>query len=313
MKIQRDLVRRVVTRRAGLRGGSFVITLWMVTVISILVVALVQRVDFGLEAEATRYGHFRARLLAECGLAVARSPLVRPGDPLLRQEIDGGEFATEIISEGGRININFLYRNEDRVVLERLFTSWGLSVSEIEPLIDRIFDWIDPDDLPRNQGAERKDYEREGYPGIPRNREFFSLNELEGVMGFERVVAANPRWRDFFTVWSTGPVDVNAAEAEVLEIVAELNPLQSRRVALFRLGEDGEKDTEDDQKFESLEDFRLFAGIPTRLFEVIQNRLTLSDPLKRLVSRGRIGRYEVTLQVIVQESPEGRRTIGYVD
>jgi len=294
-------------------GSALLVTLWAVVMIAGFVIALVAQFDSSLQADLARNGLFRARLLSESGLSIARSPLVLPGDPVLTQTTDEGTFTAVIISEGGRININKVLESEDLPLLESLFTAWGMEISEIDPVVDALLDWVDGDDLERLAGAESDFYKEQGLEGYPPNRPFRTVEEMGNVAGMSRVEEIKPDWRNFFTVWSSGPLDVNEANEELLEIVADIAPQQAQRVVEFRLGDDGEVGTKDDGVFASLEEFRILTGIPTRKFELYQDRLSVSDSIQRIESTGKVGRFAVTLRVVVAETPQGRRTVTYVE
>lgn len=299
--------------RPGAGGSALIVVLWALVAISGFVVLLTRSFDAGMESDSARNGLFRARLLADSGLAVARSPLVKPGDPLLRQEFEGvGRYETEIESEGARININAVIGRDDRALLEALFERWGLGMREADALISALFDWVDPDDNPRLGGAESRDYARAGLPG-PRNGPFRSVDEMGMVLGIEFLDEKRPDWRDYFTIWSAGGLDVNEAGEELLMAVAEITPMQAARVTEFRLGRDGERFTDDDRRFESLDQFRALLGMPPALFQLVQGRLSVNDPVSRIRSTGIAGRFRAKSEVIVEMTDLGRRTITYVE
>lgn len=298
--------------RPTVNGSALLVVLWALVAISSFVVLLTRAFDAGMESDSARNGLFRARLLADSGLAVARSPLVKPGDSLLHQKFEGeGAYETVIQSEGARININTVIQRNDRALLESLFSRWGLGLREVDALIDALFDWVDPDDNARLNGAERKNYARAGLHG-PRNAPFKSVDEVGMVLGIEFLDEKRPNWRDYFTIWSAGGLDVNEADEELLMAVAELTPMQVARVVEFRKGQDGQILTRDDRRFESLDEFRALVGIAPKLFELVQGRLSVNDQVGRIRSTGMVGRFRVTREVIVEMTDRGRRTVTYV-
>lgn len=68
-------------------------------------------------------------------------------------------------------------------MLANLFAALGLEI-ESPALVDALEDWIDPDDDPRANGAEREWYELAGRLA-PRNDSLADLRELARVRGFE--------------------------------------------------------------------------------------------------------------------------------
>ena len=85
-------------------------------------------------------------------------------------------------SESGRLNLNTILladqsgQNGGRTLL---MTLPGMT----EQIADAILDWIDPDDNPREQGAERDYYAALPHPYAPRNGPLASIDELLLVRG----------------------------------------------------------------------------------------------------------------------------------
>jgi len=89
----------------------------------------------------------------------------------IRHQVDGRDWAGPI-DEHSKINVNLA----DATLLAIL--------RDITPdVIDAILDWRDPDDEPRQQGAEESFYANLRFPYKPRNSYFQSIAELELVAG----------------------------------------------------------------------------------------------------------------------------------
>ncbi len=95
------------------------------------------------------------------------------------------------------------------------------------------------------------DYEALGYLNRPYNRPFYSLAEMRLVRGMEQLERVYPNWQDWFTVWSSGGLDVNEAEPELLARAAEVSIVDAEAVRDRVLGPDMERGTEDDMPFNS--------------------------------------------------------------
>ncbi|MEM1443079.1 MAG: hypothetical protein AAGF67_12105, partial [Verrucomicrobiota bacterium] len=184
------------------RGSALIAILWVVAILSLLIFSATQLLFVGTEAEANSNAEFQARLLSERGIAIASHPDVEPGDEVLAEKINEAEsFEARISSEGSRLNLNTLLSNPeaDRIVLEELFVRWGLRYDEAVEVVDNLIDWIDPDDIETNLGAEQRFYLSQQQTRRPYNRPFLSFEEVELVHQFDRVIAENPDWRDSFT------------------------------------------------------------------------------------------------------------------
>lgn len=282
-------------------GSALLIMLWAVALLSATTLGLAVYLQSGLDEDAARSKAFRARQLAESGLAVGMHDAVDRGDPVLSQSPGPGEsFRVRILSEGSRVNINQAIQNEDDTTLLDLFTAWGLDLDQAERVIDSLRDWVDEDDLTRLAGFEYRDYAAIGQPQLPRNEPFRSVEEMALCRGMELIEAARPDWRDAFTTWGDGKIDVNDAGVEILVAGGGLSEAMAQSVVDSRVGLDGVPDTEDDLVFESLDQFRVFLGLGDLAFQSIQDRLTTSSSIERITSTGQVGDIRRTLTAVVR-------------
>ncbi len=121
------------------------------------------------------------------------------------------------MGEASRLNINVLLADRNSQVLDRLFRLWGLSDEEVRIVTDSLGDWVDRDGLPRLNGAEREQLVGQDQYSLPENRNFRSVNEMARVRGMDAVARAKPDWKDYFTVYGNGKIDIQDASADVLE------------------------------------------------------------------------------------------------
>ncbi len=293
------------TRAYGPTGSALLIVLWAIALMSLVVLGVLQFVGFGLDESTVRSTGFLSRQLAESGVAVAMNPKVEPGDPLLRQTFpDGGSFSARIGSEDGRLNINQLLNQEGAEpgssALTAMLTDWGLQLHETDHVIDCLIDWTDPDDLARRTGAELDQYAALKRQVMPANKPFTSVHQMAAVIGMELVESFRPDWQNYFSVYAGSQLDVNEASEEMLAVVAGLTEQQADAVVRFRVGADGEKDTDDDERFESLEEFQKVAGMAQGQFQNVASKLTVQGQTVRIESTGRFGRRANTIVVVKQ-------------
>lgn len=282
------------------RGSALIAILWVVAILSLVVFSSTQFLFIETEAAANANAAFQAKLLAERGIAIASHPDVEQGDSLLAQEFSEGEsFEAKISSEGARLNLNQLLLNaeSDRFVLEELFVRWGLRFDEAAGVVDHLIDWVDPDDLETNLGAERRFYLANGFLERPYNRAFTSHDEVELVHEFDQVVAANPNWRDSFTFLSGGKLDLNEAPYELILVTCECGEAD---VEAFLKVRDQMRSGVNFRTFETIEEALSLLNVPPGFLERVVNRVSISDPVRRLVSTGRFGSIAVESIVSVQ-------------
>lgn len=288
---------------AGHRGSALIAILWIVSILSIAVFSATQFLFIELESDSNASALFQAELLADRGIAIAAHTQVKKGDRLLSQSFRGGDsYSARISSEGDRLNLNALLENAefDRIVLEELFYQWGLRRDEAVDVVDNLIDWVDADDQVTNVGAERSYYYNLDRLNHPFNRPFDTLNEVLLVKDFELVVAANPGWRQAFTLLSGGPLDLNEAPAELISVACQCPLDRAQQLVSIRDGLDQTPGTLDDLRFEDVESALDLLAIPPGFAEEIAARVSTEDPAKRILSVGRSGSISVERSVTVQ-------------
>ncbi len=134
-------------------------------------------------------------------------------------------------------------------VLKHFFEIAGETTSQqAGDIADSVLDWVDADDEPRVNGAEKGYYAalENGYPC--KNKEFEMLEELLLVKGvtpeiFDKV-------KGDMSVYTNGTVNINTADEVVLRGLG-MNENLAEKVIHFREGNDGKEATEDDNVFDS--------------------------------------------------------------
>lgn len=303
----------MIVQRIKSAGAALLLVLWAIAVLSFAVLWVANLVGIEQDSGSVDARHLSARQIALSGLALAMHPRVTREDvALLNQDLpNGGKMRVRIHGEGARFNINQLLADQDRVPLKNVFIIWGLSNDEADILIDRLTDWVDDDAGRQLNGAERTDYEALGIVDAPANRPFRSVDEMARVLGMEVLAARNPGWRDAFTVFGDGRVDVNEASADVLQAATGVTPEMAAAILRMRRGGDEIEPSEDDVRFESVA--QLGGWLQTSIFppEQVAARLTTESTVKRIDSRGIVGDCERLISVVTA-SGEGGSSSGYL-
>lgn len=249
--------------------------------------ATLRVISFDMEIAASKVHGSRARQIAEMGIALGCHRSIKRSDPILRQmnEETGEGFEVKVMSEGGRFNINFILQNEDKALLREIFTKWGLELEDAQAISDALGDWVDADDNEALNGAEKKYYEEQGRINQPFNRPFYDLSEMRLVRGMDLVEAVKPDWRDWFTIWSQGPLDIAEASAELIAAAAEVRVEQAEIIPETVRGIDGIRDTNDDQQIE-IEAALGMMGINSETRPDIAQRFSVQDDTMRVESTG---------------------------
>lgn len=174
--------------RRARRGIALVLVIWATALLTVTLGGFVLIARAERQIARHQLDGVRARLAAEAGIHYAVYKLSEL-EPQARWIGDGRSYALKLdeadveialTDESGKVDLNAA----DEVVLKSLFVqTGGLPEEEAAALADAILDWRDEDDLVRANGAEREDYLRAGFPYVPSNRAFATVEELLQVMG----------------------------------------------------------------------------------------------------------------------------------
>lgn len=273
---------------------------WLMAVLSLAVFTTAHLVHNDMDIIVSQKRSFRAGQLAEMGIAIGMNQVIEKFDPLLVQQFDSAEgFEVHLKSEGGRLNINRILQQQDRLLLEDLFTFWGLTDDDASAIVDSLEDWVDGDDLAGLNGAEFEYYWDLGFENYPFNRLFYDIEEMALVRGMDLVSEYKPDWRDYFTLWSAGPLNVNEATAEMLEAVLRVSDAAAAEFIEVRNGYDQVPDTEDDVVFQSAQEAAAVLGL-NEADQLMIGRLGVNDPTMRVESTGIVGDYMKTVVLVVR-------------
>lgn len=304
-----------MTRRDthGNRAAALLLVLWAIAILSFAVLWTADLVNLELASKSADSRGMAAREIALSGVAIGLHPQVtREDNDLLDREVRPGELMrVRIRGEGARFNINQLLAQQDRMVLKNLFVLWGLDGDAADILIDRLTDWVDDDIGRQLNGAEKTEYEAAGIFDAPANRPFRSVDEMGRVLGMEDLAKIKPDWRDAFTIFGDGKIDVNEAGPDVLQAATGLTPEMTADVIRARLGPDGEEGTEDDLRFASVDQLGGWLTASSYPAGQAAARLATESSVKRIDSRGIVGDCERLISVVAG-SGEGGSGANYL-
>jgi type II secretory pathway component PulK len=137
-----------------------------------------------------------------------------------------GDLVVSLQDEAGLVELNFARRE----VLLRLFVHAGADPVEAGRLADQLGDYVDADDLRREDGAEAAIYRAAGLappPNMPLSRpaQLLGLREWQAVMSSERWA----RVADLVTLSPTSKdLNIDSAPQEALQIGLALPPASAR-------------------------------------------------------------------------------------
>ncbi len=272
-------------------GFALVAVLWLIAILSLAAITTLRVISFDMQLATAKVHGSRAFHLAKMGIAIGSNPAVERNDPLLHRfdEANNEEVHVALTSEGARFNINSLILSEDKTLIRSIFIRWGLDLYSAQDLTDAFTDWVDADDEVALNGAEFAEYEKMGRINQPFNRPFYDIEEMALVRGMDEVERLRPDWRNWFTVWSSGTLDLNEADAELISVAADVTPEQASIIPSTVRGIDGIRDTDDDEPFEDVGTALSLLGIGGETGQLIAQRFTVDDTTTRITSTARSG------------------------
>ena len=290
------------SRSPSHKGAALIMVLWLIAILGLAAITTLRVISFDMEVVTAKIHGSRAYQLAEMGIALGCNPSVERDDPILHRidEENNEEVHVALTSEGGRFNINSLIFSEDKTLIRSIFIHWGLDLDSAQALTDAFTDWSDADDNTALNGAEEKDYIKLGRINQPFNRPFYDIEEMRLVRGMDQVESLRPDWRDWFTVWSSGTLDINEADAELIAVAAEVSEIQASIIPETVRGTDNIRDTSDDVPFEDVGSALSLLGIGGPAGETIAARFTNQDTTTRITSTARSGDAKRRITAIVR-------------
>jgi len=281
------------------------LTMWALLLMSLTMISLVEYVRNSAEEAILAASEFRALNLAESGIAVGLHPNTRRGDVVLKQKVgpDSG-FDVVINYEGARIPINYATDERLREAIYNLFIYWQINAEDASIAADSLADWIDNDSTPRANGAESDYYQKLGIYDAPRNQGFLRVDEMVLVRGMAAVDQKKPDWREYFSVYGEGQIDLRTVFKDVLLAITGASENDVTRFIRERDGGDGIPGTEDDRRISDSEAYQLLGLTGDRLAALSAIVNDDDTTLRRITSIGWAGTKRAEIIIVVRRNPE---------
>jgi general secretion pathway protein K len=280
------------------RGAALMLSLWALFLLSAMVISWALEINTRLTMAGKANRLMEAEALACSGAEVALHPNVKPDSPNLVGEIGNrGTYEAHITGEGGRLNLNWLVAGEDPArleVLRKFLENKGIDLNERDRMIDCLLDWVDADNLERLNGAE------DGPNYHPANTLLTRLDQLKKIKGWQEYTSSED-WDDELTLNSGGPIDLMWASRDVLLALPGMTDQIVDQFLQIRRGPDGIDGTQDDAQFKTLDEIRSAIGLSQEQFQQLASLVGFKDQVFRVVSVGKSGDAEKTVQMIVRK------------
>jgi general secretion pathway protein K len=293
------------------RAAAIMLAIWALFLLSAMVISWALDINTRLVNSGVANRTLEAEAMACSGAEVALHPLIKPGSAALHGSFPPNQsYEARITGESGRLNLNLLLAGgnpppQNKELLRKYLEVKGVDLNERDHMIDCLLDWMDPDNLVRLNGAE----DDAGYK--PSNAPLKSLDELKRVQGWEEFTA-QPDWDIDFTIQSTEPkININWASRDVLLALPGFTEGIADRFISMRRGPDDMEGTEDDLKFNNLQEVQIALGFRPDQFNQLANLLTVNDTVVRVVSVGKSGPVTRTVRMVIFKQGNGIRLLSW--
>jgi general secretion pathway protein K len=289
-------------------GSALLLVLFAIVLLSGLITATVAFVSNDVDEYGALNKEFRARQLAESGLAFGIDPQVTNQDRALLDQVmpDQGRFHVLISSESTKLNINFILQNGRDDLLTKLFIGWGVAPKVADAAAAGFHSYLSKPltAQPASGGAQTiQTATQTATPSAAQTEvqdqtQFSVVAEMSLVPQFGPVMQKRPDWANFFTVWGDGKIDVNMADAPTIALITGVSAATADKFVKYRWGFDGKPYTLDDRIYNSLDEVRAGLGMSAEQFQLVQNFLSLTSAVDRIESTGTIAGYEKEIVVV---------------
>jgi hypothetical protein len=286
-------------RDSKVRAAALMLSLWALFLLSAMIISWAAEIDSRLTLSGNANRVLEAEAMACSGAEIALHPIVRPGSPNLRRQVEGRQsYEARITGEGGRLNVNWLVAGEDPQrleVLRRYLENKGIDLNERNVMMDSLLDWVEP-----NTGLHHLNAPPESDDYHPAHTLLTRIEELKKVAGWGEFTST-PGWDEDFTLNSGGPIDLAWASRNVLLALPGVTDSLADRFLVLRRGPDGVDGTADDPSLNSLEDVRAALGLSAEQFQQLAGLVGLRDQVFRIVSIGKSGGATRVVQMVVRK------------
>ncbi|OQW93637.1 MAG: hypothetical protein BWK79_10065 [Beggiatoa sp. IS2] len=260
-------------------GVILLIVLWFIVIITVLVAALATEIR--LTAEAVFHNQenlqtwndtLKALRIAEMELLLTTMPAAAEDEERQEYIKESKDWAWAYRFDGRILNTAYplpetvtvrIYDHAGKINLQRLIpvpgkmrelleNKIGNDSERLDALIDAWQDWIDADELKRQNGAEKEYYEKLSPPYEPRNRILETVEELLLIKGFAEIFNGVEMENAFTTYSNSWQINPNLATRESLILLPGMTETMAEAILVHRR----EKEFKNIQEITELEEFK---------------------------------------------------------
>ena len=258
------------------------------------------------------------------------SPLA--GISLDHYQIGAGWVSVKIIDQERYANIN----TATPQLINQALTTMGVDANDQSTIADSIQDWVQPGDNPRLAGAKNSYYQSLNPPYYCKEAPMDDISELLLVKGVTGAIynggtdtnSAAPKkfgyspfannnnysfgLKDVFTPFSDGKINLNTADANVLQLIPGVDDNTAASIIKTRAGPDGTAGTSDDTPFVSTADCVQRSGVNGLAAQTINQYGDVhSRTFKVLVTAHYLDQTRQYVGIVWRNSPQNVGVVGF--
>jgi type II secretory pathway component PulK len=265
--------------------------------------------------------------------SMAESNSVLSSISLDNYPVGDGTVSIKIIDLERKVNINTATYPANSQMIQQALILMGVDASEISVINDSILDWIQQGVSARPAGAKSDYYQGLAVPYYAKEAPIDDLAELllvKGILdqpeiywggaatnharaafqhklGFGRAPGQVPDYpfglMNIFTPFSSGKINVNTADANVLQMIPGVDNVIAENIIKLRSGPDGVEGTDDDTPFPDPAMALQSAGLPQQLASQSAAVCTVRSFTFEVHVTARFGDYKREYIAILTRSP----------
>jgi type II secretory pathway component PulK len=267
---------------------------------------------------------------------IGESNSVLAGFSMDNYQVGNGVVSVKIVDLDRYANINTASAAE----LQQALTLMGVDADDMAVIVDSIQDWVQPGDNPRIAGAKNDYYQSLPVPynckeapiddmselllvrGIRDHPEIFwggsSTNQNGFAFQHKLGLGSSPGQpvdypfglTNLFTPFSAGRININTADANVLQLLPGVDANIAAAILQIRAGPDGVDGTADDTPFKSVNDLTM-AGINSTLVAELNRYATVRSSVFQATVTARVGDDEKIFKAILYRTGRNVETVGF--
>jgi type II secretory pathway component PulK len=277
-------------------GQALLLVMWAMFVMCFSILGLMRLLNVTIGTSSALERVAIASSLAYAGTTMGRNPDFQAnGKPQTRKFPDGGELEIVVVSENGKLNINKLLADQNRETLRALLRLWGLNDVEADTVLDCLLDYVEQGSTRRLNGAKAEQYRMAGR-AIPSGKPFRSVDEMANVLNFDLVVRNKENWRDYFTIYGNGTLDLTSAPVDLIKVVCKVGDSSARALIQGQSGEGA--------GIQDMDAARLAMGLTEKEFQALGGMISMGGQIRRVRAKGTSGQASRNIEAICRlDSP----------